>query len=104
LAKSSSIAADGLGHLLDLDREDGVLAGQRLLRIGVGELGIDRALLAGLGADDALAKPGMNCDWPMTIWASSPLPPSNSLPSMRPTKSTVTRSPSPAAARPPPRS
>ena len=44
----------GLGHLLHLDGEFGVLAGNLLARIVVRELDLDEALLAGLGPFEAL--------------------------------------------------
>src|SRR5581483_4604754 len=52
------LGLDGLRHLLDLDGEDRVLAGEALLGIVLGEYQTDGAILARLGADQALDEAG----------------------------------------------
>lgn len=52
--------------LMQLDLEGGVLAGQFLSLVLLGELDVDVELLAGLVADDLLLKPGMKEPEPST--------------------------------------
>ena len=75
--------ADGLGHLLDLDLEYGVLAGQRRSPDSRrGNFALTSRSSPALAPLRPSTKPGMKLLCPTTSWTSSPLPPSNSSPSI----------------------
>ena len=92
------LGQDLLPHLLDLDREDRVFAGELLGLVVVGEGDLDLALLAGASPRRAAPRSPRSAGRRRAPAGSrSALPPSKALPSIEPSKSISSASPSAAA-------
>ena len=91
------LGQDLLPHLLDLDREDRVFAGELLGLVVVGEADLDLARLAAAGAGQLLLEALDQLAAAELEQVVVALPPSKALPSSRPSKSISSTSPSAAA-------